>query len=242
MKFKGTEIIEQILQHLDIKAPTFAEFIGVTYQRIFDIQKGKTRKISADVANAIVKKYPQFNINWLLTGEGEMLKSDNIHTIIDNKEDYEKAKKIGLPLLPEVDFKFSAGNLEIFNNPEFIKRYWYLPDCKDCDGIAQVAGTSMLPAYPPGCWVALKRVGFDINTPNQIPFGQVFGIVVEDFTTGLYHGHIKILRRYKDPELSKTAWIARSLNTEEFDDFDIPLKSVKGLWIVKQHIVSDMLL
>jgi len=37
-------------------------------------------------------------------------------------------------------------------------------------------------------------------------------------------------------------WIARSLNSEEFDDFDILLKHVRGVWVVKQHIVSDMIL
>lgn len=70
----GKEKIESILAELGIKAPTFASNIGVKYQRILDIQNGKTKKISGDVANAIKLKYPQFDITWLLTGEGEMLK------------------------------------------------------------------------------------------------------------------------------------------------------------------------
>ncbi len=78
MKKKGSEIIEQILEYLEIKAPTFADDIGIKYQRVFDIQQGKTKKISAGVANAIVSKYPQFDINWLITGEGEMLKLNYI--------------------------------------------------------------------------------------------------------------------------------------------------------------------
>lgn len=76
MRSKGNEIIEQILQYLDVKAPTFAEEIGVKYQRIFDIQQGKTKKVSADVANLVVARYPEFSIEWLLTGEGEMLKEN----------------------------------------------------------------------------------------------------------------------------------------------------------------------
>ena len=73
MKASGNEIIEQVLSVLEMKAPTFSSSIGVEYQRINDIQRKKTKKISGVVASAIVKKYPQFNINWLLTGEGEML-------------------------------------------------------------------------------------------------------------------------------------------------------------------------
>ena len=37
---------------------------------------GKQKSISGDLASKIVNTYPQFNINWLITGEGEMLISD----------------------------------------------------------------------------------------------------------------------------------------------------------------------
>lgn len=70
---KGSEIINLILNELGVKAPTFAKEIGLKYQRILDIQIGKTQKISSQVAEAIIEKYPQFNRNWLLTGEGEMI-------------------------------------------------------------------------------------------------------------------------------------------------------------------------
>lgn len=69
----GQEIISKVLEVLDLKAPTFAESIGVKYQRIFDLQKGKVKKVSSSLANDIISKYSQFNLTWLLTGEGEML-------------------------------------------------------------------------------------------------------------------------------------------------------------------------
>ena len=37
----GQEIINKVLEELNLKAPTFADSIGVKYQRIFDLQKGK---------------------------------------------------------------------------------------------------------------------------------------------------------------------------------------------------------
>ena len=69
----GQEIINKVLEELNLKAPTFADSIGVKYQRIFDLQKGKVKKISSSLANDIINKYGQFNLTWLLTGEGEML-------------------------------------------------------------------------------------------------------------------------------------------------------------------------
>lgn len=141
-----------------------------------------------------------------------------------------------------MSFKFAAGQTQLINVTEDITRYWYLPDCKDCEGVAQVVGRSMSPTLPSGCWVALKKYTLPHENPNMIPFGNIFGIVVEDKETGEYHGHIKVLRRYKEQSLSHKYWIAHSINTEEFDDFDIEIEQVRSLWIVKQHIVSDTLL
>ena len=73
----GQEIINKVLEELNLKAATFAENIGVKYQRIFDLQKGKVKKISSSLANDIISKYGQFNLTWLLTGEGEMLNTPN---------------------------------------------------------------------------------------------------------------------------------------------------------------------
>ena len=72
----GQNQLPLILDHVGIKAPTFAKHIGVKYQRILDIQNGKVKNISAEVASRIIDAYPQFNIEWLLTGEGEMLNSE----------------------------------------------------------------------------------------------------------------------------------------------------------------------
>ena len=72
---QGSEKINEILLNLGIKAPTFAKRIGVKYQRILDIQSGKVKKISGELANYIINTYPQFDKNWLLTGEGSMLKN-----------------------------------------------------------------------------------------------------------------------------------------------------------------------
>jgi hypothetical protein len=107
------------------------------------------------------------------------------------------------------------------------------------ENIMALLRNSMLPNLPPGCFVALKRYNLTGDNPNTIPFGQIFGVVVEDEHTGEFHGHIKVLRRHKDPELAKSFWIAHSFNTAEFDDFDIAIQQVHSLWIVKQHIVSD---
>lgn len=271
------EIIEDVLGELGIKAPTLAKNTGLKYQRISDIQRKVTKGISGEVANAIKTRYPQFNITWLLTGEGDMFvdmpdkeQIDNIvdgvldsfgiarslpnaylhipkieanhYQMIDTEEKYIKAMNSGLKMLPEIDFEFSAGQRELLYGNGKNVRYWYLPDCEDCEVVASMAGTSMMPTYPPGCKLVLKRYGFNISRPNEIAFGNTYAVVIEDPFTGLWHGHIKILRRYKDAEMAKKYWIARSINQSEYDDFDIDLGYVRGLWVVKQYVVNNILL
>lgn len=199
----------------------------------------------AAVLVKILQAAPDLSRVWLLTGEGEMLikKSVDIPGVVRASELSESPPMEPGParprMLPEVDFEFAAGPQLRINEREAVTRHWYLPDCTDCEAVVPVVGNSMLPNLPPGCFVALKRYNLTGDNPNTIPFGQIFGIVVEDEHTGEFHGHIKVLRRHKDPELAKSFWIAHSFNTAEFDDFDIAIQQVRSLWIVKQHIVSD---
>jgi len=72
----GADIINEILAELKIKASIFSKSLGYERpQKIYDIQKGKTKNISNELADDIVFTYPQFNKSWVLTGEGPMLKS-----------------------------------------------------------------------------------------------------------------------------------------------------------------------
>lgn len=66
-----------VLQDLNVKAPTLAKSLdGVSYQNLLDVQTGRVRSISNKVATAIVAKYPQYDLQWLLTGDGSMLKEE----------------------------------------------------------------------------------------------------------------------------------------------------------------------
>ncbi|WP_373147761.1 S24 family peptidase [Parabacteroides distasonis] len=225
-----------------------AEKMGTTTSNVSAALKGSERFLTDGFLFRFNDAFKgAFSENWILNGEGEI--NDEILSIpassgtaITTEEEYNDAIGKGLKLLPQVSFKFAAGQTQLINTTEDITRYWYLPDCKDCEGVAQVVGRSMSPTLPSGCWVALKRYTLPKDNPNTIPFGNIFGIVVEDEDTGEYHGHIKVLRRYKDQIASRKYWIAHSINSDEFDDYDIEICQVRSLWIVKQHIVSDILL
>ena len=70
----GSYIINNILEYSGLNPKSFSEKIGLDRpQAIYDIQKGKTKNISPNMADKIVSAFPEINRTWLLTGEGEML-------------------------------------------------------------------------------------------------------------------------------------------------------------------------
>lgn len=73
---EGKDIINEVLKYIGVKAPTLASEIDVKYSRIQNVQLGKAKKISLDLANKICAAYPEINKAYLLKGEGELLRSD----------------------------------------------------------------------------------------------------------------------------------------------------------------------
>ena len=69
------ERIEAVLTYTNLSASAFAKEIGVrTKQTIYDLTSGKTRTLSADVLGKIQSCYPSISVEWLMTGNGEMLR------------------------------------------------------------------------------------------------------------------------------------------------------------------------
>lgn len=228
---------KQFLKINKLKQEEAAEYFGVTQGFISQIATGK-RPVPHEFISKARNCANITGIEYL--SEDEYSYSDKSVIFAENQEQYKKAINEGLKMIPEVDFSFAAGP-NIILNSENILRYWYLPDSEDCDAVVPMPGASMLPTYPPGCRLSLKKYGFSVDRINEIPFGNVFGIVIEDPFSGIYHGHIKRLRRYKDEKKAERYWIARSDNPD-FDDFDIDIHQVRSLWIVKQHIITDVIL
>lgn len=70
-------IIKNVLEAVGMTAPKFAEALGINYQRIFDLQRGRTKKFNPNIAALICEKFPQINKSYLFTGEGNVLVDAN---------------------------------------------------------------------------------------------------------------------------------------------------------------------
>ncbi len=70
------EIIANVLKELGMNAPSFATATGIAYQRIFDLQRGRTKKFNPGVVNMICEAFPSINKAYLYTGEGSVMSSN----------------------------------------------------------------------------------------------------------------------------------------------------------------------
>lgn len=71
------EIIANLLHALGLNAPSLAIATGIAYQRIFDLQRGRTKKFNPGVVNMICSAFPMVNKTYLYTGEGDVLLDKN---------------------------------------------------------------------------------------------------------------------------------------------------------------------
>lgn len=86
-----SERLKQIRDYFNLNQNDFAESLGLKQGSYSDIERGRRKGLSQAIIEGIAKSYNQINIDWLLTGEGEMLKK-----------------------------KYSIPNATIIENPSFI--------------------------------------------------------------------------------------------------------------------------
>ena len=115
---KNLTINERILYLIDNQyngsQKKFADSIGYAPQVVFNIVAGRKSSPSYDVLNAIILTNDNINTDWLLTGKGDMLKSD-IEIFNSNKTEVNYLKKINelqeykIKQLEEENSRFKSG-------------------------------------------------------------------------------------------------------------------------------------
>lgn len=212
----------------------FADALGIKQGSLSDIYRGKVG-VSSAILLTLSKDY-SINIEWLKTGEGSMLnpsegaKADIAGTIVaTDEESYSEALQAGLALTPEYSTVFHGGQ-GISSEGQSTVAHWHIPNAPKDAVIIPMLGNSMSPRFSSGSRLVVRPIEF--FTPTSITFGDVFAVVVQDEYGYDPATHIKILRRHKDSAKERTHWIARSVNRDEYDDFDIDISRVSKLYKV----------
>lgn len=161
------ERLIQFLAYIGLGQSKFEEKVGLS--------RGMINKIGDNITikslNKIIAVYPELNINWLKTGEGEMLKGAKIATsICDGQQTYRvipiyNLDAVGGKVNGEVDIaEYKIGEMPFV-------------DAKEGDICVPVSGKSMLPTYPAGTFVQLRVVE---RWKEYTELGQTYVLVLKD--------------------------------------------------------------
>lgn len=161
MNNNGERIAKIIQQFCESKAD-FARKVGEKPQTV---SNWVARDNGNNVLNKIIEAFPQINKDWLMTGHGDMLISDNKVTV--PQISYTK----GVPYY-NVDF---IGGFDIVLNDQTINPEYLIDFRKYNEATCwcNVTGHSMEPEITHGDIIALKK----IEDKSFLPLGEVYAIV-----------------------------------------------------------------
>ncbi|KFF13091.1 hypothetical protein IW15_10010 [Chryseobacterium soli] len=168
-----SERLQQMIDYLNIKPNEFARRLKYNRsQAIYDILSGKS-KPSFDFFDKLYNsEYSEiFNFRWIIGGEEEMLKQENLVITPLNVNRKTKDGIIEDQEVPYYDFSAAAGLQELFDSgtPQKALQTIKIPNLPKCDGAINVTGDSMYPLLKSGDIILYKQI-----TVDDIFFGEMY--------------------------------------------------------------------
>ena len=240
------ERVLYISENKGITREKFFEDLGITYGNFKG--KAKEKALSSDVLAKIIAKYPEISSEWLLTGNGEMLKSEGATEVIKTPrvEVIAHLKVEGRSLMPKVivlkdedveeeriplvPVMAQAGYLQGYDDPQYIKELpmYNLPGMRNGTfRIFQVEGLSMYPTLQSGSYV----VGQFVEDWEHISDNRIYVVVS---TEGV------IVKRVLN-RIEKYGSLYCKSDNRVFPHINVRLKDVKEIWECKMHLSFDFL-
>ncbi|MCD0471463.1 S24 family peptidase [Flavobacterium sp. JAS] len=132
--------------------------------------------MGTDKACKILHHFPEVNSEWLLTGNGPMLKENSTDIVIMNTDRKTVDSLHVSQEIPLYDLEAVAGLRELFNSgkPQRILDTIKIPNLPKCDGAISVTGDSMYPLLKSGDIILYKETEFE-----NIFFGEMYLLSVK---------------------------------------------------------------
>lgn len=200
---------------------TFCENIGMNYSN-FTGKAAKTA-LNSDAIAKILSIYPDVNIEWLLTGEGEMLKNGAVavHSFPKDEQDgssiaiQTENSQEGIPLIPyDAMAGVFSGDIQVMDCE--CERF-VIPSFKGADFLIPVKGDSMMPKYNPGDIVAAKKLPLDT-------FFQWNKVYIIDTLQG------PLIKRIRKSQ--KDGCLLIVSENPSYEPFDLHTSEIRGVAIV----------
>ena len=205
-------VLDRIKEYYKLKGNAeLARFLGVAPNTITNWYGRKTFDI-----DVIYTKCVDIDMNWLLTGEGNMLSSESEkeEKLPSVNQTYEGAPYFNVDFIGGFDLIVNDQTV----NPDFYINYppYNQPGVVWCN----LTGHSMEPEISNGDIIALREV----TTPIQyLPAGEIYGIVTEEYRT---------VKRIRLSQKEGFVQLIPSNKSEEFCEQEIPISMILKVYAV----------
>jgi phage repressor protein C with HTH and peptisase S24 domain len=216
------ERLEALIAHYSEGKPTrFAKHIGVAPSTIstwlardtfdYDLLFAKCETVSPE---------------WLLTGNGPMLKTDA--SVVDKNEEKAytslvnpKTKEVlrDISSFPLYNIDASAGLNKLFIGDSELLGQISIPNAPRCDGAVYVIGDSMYPLLKSGDIIAYRQV----HNLQSIIYGEIYLLQLEN------DGDLSIVVKYVKRSEKGDDYIKLVSYNKEHDPKDIPLSWIRAV-------------
>lgn len=184
--------------------------------------------ITEDVMAKFIATYSEININWLITGEGTMLKNDAPPpdaTVQPIYQPRSPEKKVDNQIINLYDFEATAGLRSLLDNQhaniiDTIK----IPNMPKCDGAIHIVGDSMYPRLKPGDIIFYKELPIDLQS---ILYGEMY--LLSYSIDGDDYCVVKYIKRSDKGE----PFITLASHNPAHEDTDIDFRCVNAIALIK---------
>ena len=216
-------IKERIIQFLEYKGISITKVeqeLGWSKSSLL-----KSNNLSGDKISEFVLHYPELSPEWLLTGEGKMLREESPFNgvVIPVAHSKTSEKTVPMSVFNLYDIDISAGLTRLFAE-DGDRRKAYLgqisiPNMPKCDGAVKVIGDSMYPLLKSGDIIAYR----EIHNIEAIQWGEIYILQLE------YDSDISVVVKYvKKSELGSDHVLLVSYN-KEHDPKDVEIKNITAI-------------
>ena len=234
------ERIKRFIEAEGLSAAAFEKEIGASNGYVNSISKS----IGIDKLNLVLEKYPNLNLEWLITGKGTMLKNKTLSTTpkvevippvrVEGKDLMPKVVVVDdqdeerIPLVPVYA---QAGYLSGYDDCSFIETLptYSLPTLRNGTyRMFQVSGLSMFPTLQDGSYV----VGKFVEDWQSLTSNRVYVVVPQN--DGI------IVKRVIN-SIEKYGTLYCKSDNRTYPHISVHLSEVKEVWECKMHLSFEFL-
>lgn len=235
-----TERINDYIQYKGMSVRAFESEAGIKYSTISAAIKRKTELNTATLLK-IIDTYDDIDTDWLMKGEGQMLKQQELSESVIKEPVYKSNNDcLDLPSTDEFDYvnNDNAGKIPVIHelsfatldpdNPSSVAgdEYYYIKEFRNADFLMKLNGDYMAPKYKSGDLIACRNVRYS----NFYQWGRIYALLT-------CHQGVIIGRAYKHAD--NILFIDVKPTNPDYPTWTIPVDEIAKVALVVGAISID---